>query len=70
MLHRVPRSATVLAEEDCRLLSVAGDDLRAAVQSRGGMIGRLAAAPARAARPRIGFARRRAAGLDDATQPL
>jgi len=26
VLHRVPRSATVLAEEDCQLLSVPGDD--------------------------------------------
>ena len=47
VLHRVPRSATVVAVEDCRLLAVDGDDLRAAVATRGGLVAQLAsAAPA------------------------
>ncbi len=43
VLHRVPRTATVAAVEDCRLLAVAGDDLRAAVATRGGLVAELAA---------------------------
>ncbi|MEA2198563.1 MAG: hypothetical protein QOJ25_2614 [Solirubrobacteraceae bacterium] len=43
-LHKVPRSATVLAEERCRLLSVSGDALRAAARERGGLLGELAEA--------------------------
>jgi hypothetical protein len=31
--HKVPRSATVLAEEKCRLLSISGDELRGAGRS-------------------------------------
>lgn len=42
VLHRVPRSATVLAREPCRLLTVGGEDVRAAVQARGGVVGELA----------------------------
>jgi CRP-like cAMP-binding protein len=42
VLHRVPRSATVLAEEACRLLTVPGEDLRAAARERGGLLGQLA----------------------------
>jgi CRP-like cAMP-binding protein len=42
VLHRVPRTATVLAEEACSLLSVPGEDLRAAARERGGLLGKLA----------------------------
>jgi len=42
VLHRVPRSATVLAEETCSLLSVSGEELRAAARARGGALGKLA----------------------------
>jgi len=42
VLHRVPRSATVLAEQNCGLLTVSGDDLRAAVAARGGVVAQLA----------------------------
>jgi CRP-like cAMP-binding protein len=42
VLHRVPRSASVIAQERCRLLALAGDDLRGAVATRGGLLGRLA----------------------------
>jgi len=45
VLHRVPRTATVVAVEDCRLLAVGGDDLRAAVATRGGLVAELASAP-------------------------
>jgi CRP-like cAMP-binding protein len=45
VLHRVPRSASVIAEEACRLLAVPGEGLRAAAQERGGILGGLAAAP-------------------------
>ena len=69
VLHRVPRSATVVAEEDCRLLSVPGVDLRAAVKARGGVIGRLAAeAGATQAEDRIHAPA--GCGPDDATQPV
>ena len=44
-LHRLPRSASVIADEDCRLLTVSGDDLRAALATRGGLVGQLAATP-------------------------
>jgi CRP-like cAMP-binding protein len=44
VLHRVPRSATVVAEQDCSLLTVAGDDLRGAVAGRGGRVAEMAAA--------------------------
>ena len=43
-LHKVPRSATVLAEAECRLLSISGDELRAAARERGGLLGDLAEA--------------------------
>jgi CRP-like cAMP-binding protein len=46
VLHRVPRSATVLAEEACRLLAVPGDQLRIAVATRGGLVAELASADA------------------------
>jgi CRP-like cAMP-binding protein len=46
VLHRVPRSATVLAEEDTTVLTIAGEDLRAAVATRSGRLGALAAAAA------------------------
>ena len=42
VLHRVPRSASVLALEPCRLLTISGDDLRAAVKARGGLVADLA----------------------------
>lgn len=44
VLHRVPRTATILAEEPCQLLSVPGEDLRAAARERGGVLGKLAVA--------------------------
>jgi CRP-like cAMP-binding protein len=44
VLHRVPRSATIVAEEECTLLSVPGERLRAAARERGGVLGRLAIA--------------------------
>jgi CRP-like cAMP-binding protein len=44
VLHRVPRSATVLAEGNCTLMTIAGADLRAAVATRGGRIAELATA--------------------------
>ena len=44
VLHGVPRTATVTAIEDCRLLTVGGDDLRAAVATRGGRFAELAEA--------------------------
>ena len=40
----MPRTATVTAIEDCRLLTVGGDDLRAAVATRGGLFAELASA--------------------------
>jgi CRP-like cAMP-binding protein len=43
VLHRVPRTASVIAEEACRLLSVPGEDLRAAARQRGGLLAELAA---------------------------
>jgi CRP-like cAMP-binding protein len=46
VLHRVPRSATVRAEEDCALLTVSGDDLREALSTRGDNLARMAAATA------------------------
>ena len=45
VLHRVPRTATVLASEDCTLLGVPGDALRALLSTRGGLVAELAAAP-------------------------
>jgi CRP-like cAMP-binding protein len=42
VLHRVPRTATVTAIEDCRLLAVPGEALRAALATRGGLLGELA----------------------------
>ena len=45
-LHKVPRSATVVAEEDCRLLSLSGEELRAAARQRGGLLEELAEAQA------------------------
>lgn len=42
VLHRVPRSASVIAEEACVVLSVPGDALRAAARERGGLLGQLA----------------------------
>ena len=42
VLHRVPRSASVIAQERCRLLTLPGEDLRGAVATRGGLLGRLA----------------------------
>jgi CRP-like cAMP-binding protein len=46
VLHRVPRSATIRAEEDCALLTVSGDDLRAALATRGDNLARMASATA------------------------
>lgn len=43
-LHRVPRSASVIAEEACRLLIVSGEELRAAARKLGGVLGELAKA--------------------------
>jgi cAMP-dependent protein kinase regulator len=42
VLHKVPRAATVLAEERCRLLSVPGEEVRAIARERGGLLGKLA----------------------------
>jgi CRP-like cAMP-binding protein len=42
-LHKVPRSASVLAEEACVVLSVPGEALRVAARERGGALGKLAA---------------------------
>jgi CRP-like cAMP-binding protein len=42
VLHRVPRTAAVTAIEDCRLLAVPGEALRAALATRGGLLGELA----------------------------
>jgi len=36
----------VLAEEACSLLSVSGEELRAAARERGGLLGNLAGRPA------------------------
>jgi len=44
VLHRVPRSATVRADQQCTVLTFAGADLRAAVETRGGRVAQLAAA--------------------------
>jgi len=44
VLHKIPRSASVIAEEACRLLTVPGEDLRAAARERGGRLGALAGA--------------------------
>ena len=41
VLHRVPRSATVIAEENCRLLNVPGESLRAVLREHGGRLGKL-----------------------------
>jgi CRP-like cAMP-binding protein len=46
VLHRVARTATVRALEDCRLLATSGDDLRAAASTRGGLVAELANAAA------------------------
>jgi len=40
----VPRSATVRADQQCTVLTFAGADLRAAVETRGGRVAQLAAA--------------------------
>jgi CRP-like cAMP-binding protein len=45
VLHRVPRTATVVAVEDCKLLAVPGDALRALLATRGGLVAELAATP-------------------------
>ena len=45
VLHRVPRSASVIAETNCGLLAVSGDDLRAAAATRSGLVGELVTAP-------------------------
>ncbi len=42
VLHQVPRAASVLAEEPCRLLSVPGEEVRAVARERGGLLGKLA----------------------------
>jgi CRP-like cAMP-binding protein len=42
VLHRVARTATVTASEDCRLLAVPGEELRATLATRGGLLGELA----------------------------
>jgi CRP-like cAMP-binding protein len=44
VLHRVPRSATVRAEGPCKVLTLTGDDLRAAIATRGGRVAQMAAA--------------------------
>jgi len=44
VLHRVPRSATVRADQQCTVLTFAGADLRAAVETRGGRVAQLAGA--------------------------
>jgi len=44
VLHRVPRSATVRADEDCTLMTIAGAELRAAVATRGGRMAEMATA--------------------------
>ena len=44
VLHNVPRSATVMAEDACELLSVSGDAIRAVAQARGGRVAELAGA--------------------------
>ena len=46
VLHRVPRTASVIAEEPSMVLTVPGDALRAVAQARGGLLGELAAAAA------------------------
>jgi CRP-like cAMP-binding protein len=46
VLHCVPRSATVRAEEDCTLLTVSGDDLREALSTRRDNLARMASATA------------------------
>jgi CRP-like cAMP-binding protein len=53
VLHRVPRTATVVASEDCKLLAVAGAALRALLATRGGLVAELAAAPAADATPDV-----------------
>jgi CRP-like cAMP-binding protein len=45
VLHRVARTATVLALEDCTLMTVPGDDLRIAVATRSGRLAEMAGAP-------------------------
>jgi CRP-like cAMP-binding protein len=42
VLHKVPRSASVVAAEACLLLSVPGEALRVAARERGGALGKLA----------------------------
>jgi CRP-like cAMP-binding protein len=42
VLHKVPRSASVIADEPCLLLSIPGEALRVAAQERGGALGKLA----------------------------
>jgi len=73
VLHRVPRTAAVTAIEDCRLLAVPGEALRAALATRGGLLGELAG-PGGAATETLNVedktsepARRRS---DDDTRPL
>ncbi len=45
VLHRIPRSASVIAETKCRLLTVPGDALREAAAVRGGLLAELVASP-------------------------
>jgi CRP-like cAMP-binding protein len=46
VLHRVPRTATVVAEESCELLTLSGDELRTVLTTRGGMVAELVNRPA------------------------
>jgi len=52
VLHRVARTATVTATEGCRLLAVPGEALRAALATRGGLLGELAAPGGAASDPK------------------
>jgi CRP-like cAMP-binding protein len=54
VLHRLPRTAAVRAETDCTFLAVAGDDLRAAVATRGGRVAEIAGGSGDASTPLAG----------------
>ncbi|HEY1776909.1 MAG TPA: cyclic nucleotide-binding domain-containing protein, partial [Solirubrobacteraceae bacterium] len=45
VLHRVARTATVTAAEDCLLLAVPGEALRTVLATRGGLLGELVGPP-------------------------
>ena len=46
VLHRVPRTATVLADQDAAVMTVPGEEVRTAVATRGGLLAAMVTATA------------------------